>query len=423
MSVTEPRRPTSTSRLQGFGTTIFAEMSALAVATGSINLGQGFPDTDGPRRGARRRHRRDPRRPQPVPARASASPSCAHAIAAHQQQLVRPRLRRRHRGARHRGRDRGDRGRAARAVRAGRRGRHVRAVLRLVRRVHRDGRARTRRVVHAAHARLRVRPRRARSAAITPRTRLLLLNSPHNPTGKVFSPRRARARSPSSCMEHDLLVVTDEVYEHLVFDGEHVPLATLPGHARPHGHDLVGRQDVLVHRLEGRLGLRAARRSSTAVKTAKQFLTYVNGGPFQYGDRGRARAARTRTSAGSPPTLRREARPAVAPGSADAGFAVFRPPGTYFVTADIRRSARPTASRSAGRCPSGAAWSRSRASCSTTTRTPGAPLVRFAFCKRLEVHRRSRAPAEGAGADEGRRASSTTSCGRTATRTSRASRR
>src|SRR2546421_3957076 len=65
-------------------------------------------------------------------------------------------------------------------------------------------------------------------AAITPRTRLVLLNSPHNPTGKVFS-RAELALIADLVQEHDLLVVTDEVYEHLVYDGDHVPMATLPG--------------------------------------------------------------------------------------------------------------------------------------------------------------------------------------------------
>ena len=60
--------PYLVERMQGFGTTIFAEMSALAVATGAINLGQGFPDTDGPAEVLDAADRRDPRRPQPVPA-------------------------------------------------------------------------------------------------------------------------------------------------------------------------------------------------------------------------------------------------------------------------------------------------------------------------------------------------------------------
>ena len=82
---------------------------------------------------------------------------------------------------------------------------------------------------HAAAAGLVVRPRRA-GAAVTARTRLLLLNSPHNPTGKVFS-RAELEQVAAVCREHDLVAVTDEVYEHLVFEGEHVPLATLDGMA------------------------------------------------------------------------------------------------------------------------------------------------------------------------------------------------
>ncbi len=66
------------------------------------------------------------------------------------------------------------------------------------------------------------------SAAINPRTRLLLLNSPHNPTGKVFDAAEL-ADIAKVCVEADLLVVTDEVYEHLVFEGRHIPLASLPG--------------------------------------------------------------------------------------------------------------------------------------------------------------------------------------------------
>ena len=110
--------PYLVSRLQGFGTTIFAEMSALAVATGSINLGQGFPDEDGP--------------PEVIDAAVAAIraghnqyppgigiPELRHAIVAHQAKWYDLRVRRRHRGARHRGRDRGDRRGAARAVRAG----------------------------------------------------------------------------------------------------------------------------------------------------------------------------------------------------------------------------------------------------------------------------------------------------------------
>ena len=77
-------------------------------------------------------------------------------------------------------------------------------------------------------------------AAVTPRTRLLLLNSPHNPTGMVLT-REELTAIAELAVERDLLVVTDEVYEHLVFDGEHIPLISPARHARPHGLHLLGR--------------------------------------------------------------------------------------------------------------------------------------------------------------------------------------
>ena len=89
--------------------------------------------------------------------------------------------------------------------------------------------------------------------AVTSRTRLILLNSPHNPTGMVLS-RAELAVIASLAVEHDLLVVTDEVYEHMVFDGEHVPHRVAARHAGADGDDQLGGQDLLVHRLEGGLG-------------------------------------------------------------------------------------------------------------------------------------------------------------------------
>ena len=134
-------------------------------------------------------------------------------------------------------------------------------------------------------------------------------------------------------MEHDLLAVTDEVYEHLVFDGEHVPLATLPG-----------MRDRTVTISSGgktfsctgwKVGwVCATAPLVTAVRTAKQFLTYVNAGPFQYGI-----AAGLGLSNAMFLTLAaelREKRDRLSQGLADAGLTVFPSHGTYFVTTDIR---------------------------------------------------------------------------------------
>ncbi len=272
------RVPHLNARLQGFGTTIFAEMTALAVRTGAINLGQGFPDTDGPREIAdaaidaiRAGHNQYPP--------GIGIPELRRAIAQHQRHwygldfdpdtevLV-----------------------TAGATEA------IAATLLALCEVgdevvtfepYYDSYAACTAMAGAQRKVVTLRPPDyhfdpdALRAAITPRTRLLLLNSPHNPTGKVFT-RAELEIIATVCREHDLIAVTDEVYEHLVFDGEHVPLATLPGMRERTRHDLVRRQDVLVHRLEDRLGLRAAgsrrrrsapRSSSSRTRTARRSST------------------------------------------------------------------------------------------------------------------------------------------------------
>ena len=141
----------------------------------------------------------------------------------------------------------------------------------------------------------------------------------------------------------------------------------VPRHARPHGHDLVGGQDVLVHRLEDRLGVRVTARCSTAVRTAKQFLTYVNGAPFQYAIATGLRAAR-RSLRGA------RVRPPGPPGPAVRGS---RRRGLHGLPSRghvLRHDRHPRAGRGGrhGVLPqparSGAAWSRCRTSSSTTTR-------------------------------------------------------
>ena len=105
---------------------------------------------------------------------------------------------------------------------------------------------------------------------------------PHNPTGKVFSADEL-AGIARLCIEADLLAVTDEVYEHLVFEGRHVPLASLPGMARAHAHGFERRQDVLVHRMEDRLDLRprpagGGRAHGQAVLDLRERRTVPTGG-------------------------------------------------------------------------------------------------------------------------------------------------
>ncbi len=217
--------------------------------------------------------------------------------------------------------------------------------------------------------------------AITPRTRLLLLNSPHNPTGKVFS------RDELECVaalarEHDLLVVTDEVYEHLVFDGSHVPMATLPGmRDRTVTISSGGKTFAFTGWKVG--WLCASAPLTEAVKTAKQFLTYVNGGPFQYAIATGLRLPDEYFSEFCRDL--RDKRDRLCAGLDDAGFEVFRPQGTYFVTTDITPFGE----------HDGLAFCRSLPERCGVVAVPnvvfyddtdaGMSLVRWACCKRPEV--------------------------------------
>ncbi|MGH9242899.1 MAG: aminotransferase class I/II-fold pyridoxal phosphate-dependent enzyme [Acidimicrobiales bacterium] len=169
-------------------------------------------------------------------------------------------------------------------------------------------------------------------ATVSSRTRIILLNSPHNPTGKVLRPDELAAVSDVA-IEHDLLVVTDEVYEHLVFAGADVPIATRPGMAeRTVSISSAGKTFSFtgwkVGWVTGRAELVAA------VRAAKQFLTYVSGGPFQA-----AVAVGLRFGDAFYQALAddlRVKRDRLCAGLRTAGFDTFPPEATYFVTTDIR---------------------------------------------------------------------------------------
>ena len=125
------------------------------------------------------------------------------------------------------------------------------------------------------------------AAAIGPRTRMILLNTPHNPTGKVFGPDEL-AQIAELCRDHDILAVTDEVYEHLVFEGTHIPLATLPGMAeRTVSISSGGKTFSFTGWKVG--WVTAPAPLLAAVRAAKQFLTYTSGAPFQLAIARRAR--------------------------------------------------------------------------------------------------------------------------------------
>lgn len=316
------------TRLRGMGTTIFAEMSALAVQTNSVNLGQGFPDTDGPAllldtaveaiRSGHNQYAPSPGIPELRAAIADhqrrfhnlafdpdteilVTAGATEAIAATLLALVEP----------------GDEvitlepyydSYAAGIAMAGG----------------------TRRTVVLRPPDFRV-DLDALRAAVTDRTRLILLNSPHNPTGMVLGEEEL-AGIADLAVERDLLVVTDEVYEHMIYEGRHVPLATLPGMRER--VVTISSAAKTFSATGWKIGWACATTELIdAVRTAKQFLTFTNGTPFQY-----AVAAALALPDEYYTSLRedlRAKRDLLCAGLAEAGFGVYRPAGTFFVTTSI----------------------------------------------------------------------------------------
>ena len=200
-------------------------------------------------------------------------------------------------------------------------------------------------------------------SAVSPRTRLILLNTPHNPTGKVFDADELTMVADVA-IEHDLIVVTDEVYEHLVFPGAvHIPMATLPGMAE---RTLTISSGGKTFNTTGwKVGWMCGPRPLVAAaRTAKQFLTYVNGAPFQpaiaagldLDDEFYAAIAADLTTK----------RDHLVAGLRRAGFTTYSPKRRTSRPSTFVLSTRPeTAWRSAGRFRSGAASWRSPTRCST----------------------------------------------------------
>ena len=365
-------------RLEGIPPTIFSEMSALAARTQSVNLGQGFPDVDGPPEViARAVHALESGLNQYAPG--PGTPPLRQAIARHQQ--------------RHYGIELDPDSQVV--VTTGCTEGIAAALLGLVNpgdevivlepyydsypaMIQMAGGVRRPVTLRSPDFRLDVDELRA---AVTPRTRFVLLNSPHNPTGTVLTRDELQAVADLA-IEHDLVVITDEVYEHLVYDGlEHVPLATLPG------------------MFERTLSLSSAGKSYSftgwkvgwatgpaelvgAVLAAKQWLTFTSGSPLQP-----AVAFALDEAPDFPATLAadlRARRDLLCAGLADVGLDVRVPEGTYFATTDI----------------SALGWADSSAFCLALPERAGVVaiptqgfydsdagrhLVRWAFCKEPTV--------------------------------------
>lgn len=380
--MTSSARPFLNRRLAEFGTTIFAEMSALALRTGSINLGQGFPDTDGPEeiREAAVRALRDGRGNQYPPG--PGVPELRRAVADHQLRRY---------------------GLAYDPdtevlVTAGATEAIAAAMLALLEpgdevvalEPYYDSYAACIAMAGARRVPVTLRPAEGRFRldldelrdAVTDRTRLLLLNTPHNPTGTVLT-RAELAVIAELAVERDLLVVTDEVYEHLVFDdAEHVPLATLPGmRERTVTLGSAGKSFSFTGWKVG--WVTASAPLVTAVRSAKQYLTYVASGPFQYAV-AEALALPETYFADFRADMRAK-RDLLAGGLAEAGFGVFVPSGTYFVTTDVRPLGETDGVAFCRSLPERAGVVAIPNAVFYDHREEGAPFVRFAFCKRTEV--------------------------------------
>ncbi|MFB6841476.1 pyridoxal phosphate-dependent aminotransferase [Streptomyces sp. NPDC056361] len=375
-------RPLLNRRLAEFGTTIFAEMSALAARTGSINLGQGFPDTDGPEevREAAVRALRDGRGNQYPPG--PGVPELRTAVADHQRQRY---------GLEY------DPDTEV-LVTAGATEAIAAALLALVEpgdevialEPYYDSYAACVAMAGGTRVPVTLRPHEGAyvldldelRAAVTDRTRLILLNTPHNPTGTVLT-RAELTAVAELAVERDLLVVTDEVYEHLVFDGtEHVPIATLPGMRER--TVTIGSSGKTFSFTGWKVGWTTASPELTsAVRSAKQFLTYVSAGPFQY-----AIAEALRLPDSYFDALRADLqakRDLLSEGLAQAGFEVYRPSGTYFVTTDIRPLGATDGFAFCRSLPDRAGVVAIPNAVFYDHREAGAPFVRFAFCKKTEV--------------------------------------
>ncbi|HET6652876.1 MAG TPA: pyridoxal phosphate-dependent aminotransferase [Nocardioides sp.] len=371
--------PRTARRLQNVPPTIFAEMSALAVRTGALNLGQGFPDVDGPPavvEAAVEALRAGRNQYAPGPG----VPELRAAVAAHQ--------------ARHYGIDLDPDTQVV--VTAGATEAIAAALLALVDPgdevvvlepfydsyvacIEMAGGVRRPVTLRAPGFRIDLDELRA---AVTDRTKLILLNSPHNPTGAVLT-RDELTEVARLAVEHDTLVVTDEVYEHLRYDGrEHVPICTLPGMwDRTVSISSAGKTFSFTG---WKVGWATGPADLVAtVYSAKQWLTFSNAAPLQP-----AIAHALDQEAGFYDLLAKDLqakRDLLCDGLSRLDLDVFVPEATYFVSTDVRRYGYPDAKAFCLALPERAGVVAIPSQAFYDDQDEGRHMVRWAFCKEAAV--------------------------------------
>ncbi len=372
------RRPLLSSRLEEFGTTVFTEMTRLAQEHDAINLGQGFPDFPGfgvAKDAAIAALQADHNQY----ARMAGVPELTSAVAAHGRRFY----------------DLDYDAETEITVMSGATEAIFASLQGLLNEADEvvlfepfydsylasvamaGGRSRVV-TLHAPDFRYRT---EELEAAITDRTRVLLLNTPNNPTGRVFDCGELE-HIAALCRRHDLVVLSDEVYEHIVFDGAHVSIATLPGmRERTIRISSTGKTFSMTG---WKIGWSCAPVAlSKAIRTAHQFITFCTATPLQH-----AMGAALATGDVFFEELRRgylERRDHLCNGLADAGFEVRAPQGTYFVLADIRPLGYDDDVAFCRMLPERIRVAAVPPSAFYVNKQEGRHLVRFAFAKKLET--------------------------------------
>ena len=378
MNVEHSGDPFIKDSMREFGETIFAEMSALAVKTGAINLGQGFPDTDGPREIAELAITaiRDGHNQYPP---GLGIKKLRDAISHHQMRFYGLEFD----------------SETEVLVTAGATEAIAASLLAICEQGDEIITFEPYYDSYAASIALAGGVRRVITLntpdysfsiddlekLITAKTKAILLNSPHNPTGKVFT-HNELSQIANLCIEHDLVAICDEVYEHLVFEGQHIPLIQYPGmRDRTIQISSAGKTFSFTGWKIGWVCAQPALLDT--VRTAKQFLTYVNGAPFQHAI----------AEALNLPDLyfdnfledMRVKRDCLSQGLEKAGLTTFTPQGTYFVTADIESLGYEDGKQFCLDLPVQCGVVAVPNVVFYDNKDLGSTLIRFAFCKRLDV--------------------------------------